>query len=607
MSAEQGIEEHTHVGEPLSVIFRQMDFGYVTTVVGRALEFRGEASESVRSALASSIRKSVRLDGFKDPSKALPQQIREPIMWEILEGGDDKLAGAVLRTWAESHAALHDLAVERLGALDIPAEYPDFKESRFRSQWPRDEWLSECEAFTDDHDGLEFDDVALMLCYVSGRIPEPSYDHDQDPEIESPVFSKWLDELNELPLDALEWTELPKLVTALLSMNADNVVSRHRAMVNDLERKAADVTGGFEAELRYLDLDIGSWTESAVERVTAVPEALDLIEKLNDRLEEYRPVRPQGATRSEEAARSDARRESEEAILGVAARWERLMEEHELRDDEPHEVDFDPGDPDADTGGGGDGRTEDIGQPSSERGAGESDAAGNAEERDSLRAELDQTRRDHDSLRTEVSQLRKENAGLQSDRTLLDRESSDLKNELSRARKESESWRRAYVFVRRNEADAAGGEPVPLRSVSDALALAEKTFPDQLLFALNSKSDRNTPFRKPDEVFDVLAWLSTEYHRLRAEPGANPDFNRLVKEACPGWSYSPGQAEVAKEQFADWYTTTVDGKTYDLYPHIGKGASFDPQNTIRIAFAWDDDLRKVIVGYVGLHQRNRRS
>ena len=599
-------KEHMDVGEPLSAVFRQMDFGYVTEVVGRALEFRGEASESARNSLSSSIGRSVRLDGFKDASKALPQQIREPIMWEILERGDDRLAGAVLRTWAESHAALHDLAVVRLGALDMPAEYPDFKESRFRSEWPREEWLSESEAFTDDHDDLEFDDVALMLCYVSGRIPEPSYDLEGDPEMESPLFSKWLDELNQLPLEAPEWTDIPKFVAALLKMDADNVVSRHRAMVEDLERKVAEVTEGFEAELRYLGLEIGSWTENAVERVTAVPGALDLIEELNGRLEEYRPVRPQGATRSEEAARSDARRECEEAILGVAARWGLLMEEHELIDDEKDETGSDADEPHGEAGTGGDGRIEDDRHSPGERMA-EPDAAGLADERDSLRAELEQSRRDHDSLEAEASQLRKENAGLRSDKTLLDRESSDLKNELTRAREESESWRRAYVFVRRNEADAAGGDPVPLSSVSDALALAEKTFPDKLLLALNSKSDRNTPFRKPDEVFDVLAWLSTEYHRLRTEPGASPDFNRLVKEACPGWSYSPGQAEIAKEQFADWYATTVNGKTYDLYPHIGKGASFDPQNTIRIAFAWADDLRKVIVGYVGLHQRNRRS
>ena len=108
-------------------------------------------------------------------------------------------------------------------------------------------------------------------------------------------------------------------------------------------------------------------------------------------------------------------------------------------------------------------------------------------------------------------------------------------------------------------------------------------------------------------MFDALAWLATQYHRLRTNPGASPDFDKLVKEACPGWSYRPDQAEVTKDQFAQWYTTTVDGKTYELYSHVGKGNSFDPQNTIRIAFAWDDELRKVIVGYIGLHQRTRRS
>ena len=602
MTTEQGYEEQTGEDATLSAVFRQTDFGYVAVVVSRALEFRARASESARSTLASSIRNSVRLAGFKDSSKALPQQLRELVMWEILEGSDDKLAGAVLRTWAESQDSLHDLVVERLGVLAISAEYPDFKGGRFRSEWPRDEWLSESEAVTEDHDDLEFDDVALMLCYVSGRIPEPPYDHEEEPEVESPLFSKWLDELNELPPDAPEWAEFPGFIEALLKADADRIVVRHRAMAEELERRVAHTRVGFGAELLYLDLDIGSWADDAVERITAVPGAIDLVEELNDRLEEYRPVRPQGSTRGEEAERLDARRECEEAILDVAARWDRLMEEHELPDDGPEDAGTDAGQPDVDDRSAGDGPTEAVQQtaePSSQE--------HRADEYDSLRAELEQVRRDNDSLTSANSLLAQENAGLQSDRTLVDRENSDLKNTLSRTREESESWRRAYVLVRRNEADAEGGEPAPLRDVSDALALAERTFPDRLILALNSKSDGNTPFRKPDEVFDVLAWLSTEYHRLRTNPGASPDFNRLVKEACPGWSYSPGQAEVAKEQFADWYATTVDGKTYDLYPHIGKGASFDPQNTIRIAFAWDDDMRKVIVGYVGLHQRNRRS
>ena len=41
--------------------------------------------------------------------------------------------------------------------------------------------------------------------------------------------------------------------------------------------------------------------------------------------------------------------------------------------------------------------------------------------------------------------------------------------------------------------------------------------------------------------------------------------------------------------------------------HVGKGTSFDPQNTIRIAFDWDEEEQRVVVGYIGRHQKNRRS
>ena len=51
----------------------------------------------------------------------------------------------------------------------------------------------------------------------------------------------------------------------------------------------------------------------------------------------------------------------------------------------------------------------------------------------------------------------------------------------------------------------------------------------------------------------------------------------------------------------------MDGRGYQLDEHIGKGTTFDPQNTIRTALAWDDERRLVVIGYVGLHQRPRRS
>ena len=108
-------------------------------------------------------------------------------------------------------------------------------------------------------------------------------------------------------------------------------------------------------------------------------------------------------------------------------------------------------------------------------------------------------------------------------------------------------------------------------------------------------------------MFDALAWLATAYHDRRANPGGSPDFDRLLKESCPGWSYKSSQTEITREQFEEWYTTTWEGKSYVLNPHLGKGISYDPQNTIRIAFDWDDDRKRVVVGYIGMHQRNRKS
>ena len=163
------------------------------------------------------------------------------------------------------------------------------------------------------------------------------------------------------------------------------------------------------------------------------------------------------------------------------------------------------------------------------------------------------------------------------------------------------------MSARMEEVGLPASEESEPRTVRDAIARAEKLFPDRLAIALNSKSEKRNLFQKPQEVFDALAWLATDYHHRRANPGGSPDFDKLLKEACPGWSYKASQTEITREQFEQWYTTTWEGKTYDLSPHLGKGTSHDPQNSIRIAFAWDDERRRVVVGYIGLHQRNRKS
>ena len=596
MTTERETETRNGEGEPLSLVFRKMEFERIKSIVSCALEFRSKTSQSVRSAFASAISRSVRLDGFKDASRAQPRQLLEPVMFEILIEGNNRLAGAVIRAWAESQGELHDLVVERLGGLGVSAEYPDFKEDRFTSTWPVDEWSNLCEAVVEGRDDLDDDEAALMVCYVSGRIPETLHGDEREPEPESPMLLEWLDELRGLPPDAPEWADAPAFVKSVVEIATEKAFALVSIQIDYLEEAVTEIKREFGDELHYLELDMGSWFEEAVDRPDIIPEAVERVSALRYKLVEYIMVRPQAASRSEEARRADERKECEAAILNIAAEWRQMIDNAEPLGDGPP--------PDAE-------ETEDVGAPTAETDAEADGAESNqmipVQEYDALRSQMDRVREEGDSLRSENDRLKQENAGLLSDKTLLDEENSGLRRELSQRRETEESWRRVYVAAMASQSNNAADEPAQMLSVNDALAQAQRAFPDQLLFSLNSKSAKNSPFQKPDEVFEALAWLATEYHSLRTNPGASPDFDMLLKEACPGWSYKPGQAEVTKEQFAEWYTTTVGGKTYEMYHHIGKGISADPRNTVRIAFAWDDDLGKVVVGYVGLHQRTRRS
>ena len=80
-----------------------------------------------------------------------------------------------------------------------------------------------------------------------------------------------------------------------------------------------------------------------------------------------------------------------------------------------------------------------------------------------------------------------------------------------------------------------------------------------------------------------------------------------IGEACSGWTYKASQREESIAKYREWYETLVNGKTWYLGTHIGKGTSRDPRHTIRIGFVRDQENNRVIVGFIGLHQRNRQS
>ena len=565
---------------------------HALSVIDRALDYREESSVSTRDRLNSAINATVNLPGFRDTSVAPRQQLREPIFTAFLSGQGDKLATEVLRAWTEANGSLKSVVTEYLRSREVPVDGPDLQRGVFRAIWPRHEWTAEAERIANGTSDGRFngDDIALMLCCVSGRVPtlEPTL------EMESPLFQKWLDELSDLPPEAPEWDHVDEFTSSLKGLALEKIKERVTVQIEALSDSITEVRDEFVDELRYLELNLSSWSADDVARAGLLETALNLAIDLKSALSEYRPIRPQGPSRSEELLRAPERTKYEKVIIDIVEAWDEMMMVPETTVDQ---------------------RTPDESldevQGEANKAALEIDSVGADDsaghEPGSLDADLDLLRKDNETLVSENHRLKQNRADLQEDKAKLGERISRLRRELSQSREMQEHWRKGYVLASAGQVRPESEQAVQLSSVNDALELAEKSFPDRIRLALNSKSNSVTPFQKPDEVFDALAWLATDYHRLRTSPGDAPNFDKLLKEACPGWSYKPKQTEVTKDQFTEWYTTTHDGKSYELDAHIGKGTSFDPHLTIRIAFDWDDELKQVIVGFVGRHQKNRNS
>ena len=531
---------------------------YSSSVVERALKSRNQASNEAKQAITAAINGAVKdIPQFPNrPASAPPPFLLEPVTHEILHS--DKLAGAVLRVWAESHKDLHDAVVGHLDSVGMPAEYPNFKENRLRGMWPPDTWEHEMETIAGGNGDFDEDDVALMLCYASGKVPDFTDAEDDESYVD---FSAWLADMSALPAGEEEWLEARDFIAAAAKIIEEKETERNRLQVRELEEAIAELAETYSPELGYLERGVESWSADRLP-ADSVTDALLVAYRLDFALAEYRPVRELAPVRSEEAARAEKRRELESRILSLMDDMDRLMSG--------------VGAPEGDTPGEQDPEEKPaVGQEAQPEPAGESEAA--APQPDEALLE------ENDNLQQELR---------------------SLQDELKESRHKEEGWRLSYVeAARRRMAQGGEDEALPVRDVAAAVELAGDLFADGLLFQLNSRSVvRNNPFEDPEAVLGALKWLATTYRRSRVGDGSLPDPDASIREAC-GWFYTSHQSEVTMGRYKDWYVTKVDGKQRRLRDHVGKGNSKDPHHTIRIGFDWDKERQAVIVGFIGQHQQ----
>ena len=358
-STNRALLELTAMFEALSPEFRG-------SVVLRALRARDHVSAEAGRSLDSAIRGSIRLVGYANPALAISSALLDPVSVSVSKS--EKLAAATLQVWAESLEELEKLVSGHLASQGLPTEYPDLTTGRFRGFWEEDVWQRELDWIVDLSEIWSEEDVALMLCYVSGRTivqddgddlpaandpmleiasirdktaapeiaeePEPVVSEPMpavEPltapaaalprlpiipsEIQGPaILNQCISYLSSLSPEDRNWNEaVPTFVDAVSNIRTLKSAQRERRA--SLLEAHTEITQEFAADLEFLEQDTSFWSAQGLTELPDLDRTLELASSLKSLLTEYSDVRRPGATLSEELGRRERRFALEPRII----------------------------------------------------------------------------------------------------------------------------------------------------------------------------------------------------------------------------------------------------------------------------------------------------
>jgi hypothetical protein len=570
----------------------------IVAKVVNALKSKGQLSAKTINDFRDVFKAGKPIPGFNnDPLKAFAPLLKQHMLERI--GREPDLEHLIVGVWADIEPQMRVAVNEHLDSLGRQIYDSDEIDEDF--------WDAQVSLLTEKHDGYDEDDILLMtkVCYANAKIHAAAdanaiSDAQSDGEDEEGdaadivldtaygTLSAVLDRLRTLPAESEAWQqEIPQFAKDLSDLMSVKEEERNRldGLLGDLE----DLQSAFASDLGFFGRSAESWNFANLATSAAISEAARMLADLETALEDYRAISERAETLAEERGRRERRNELEDDIERMLSEIDELSHAAAI-DSEP---------------------TSDLAEQTRQQAQSEA-ASELRQELNALRGEynalLDSNRaikRYTDSSNEEKRALQDEVTGLNADKQALADEVAKLKDQLQISEAQELRWRNAYETEMSNK-DSSAPEPIPseVESVKQATGLAQARYGDKLLFQLNKKSDRDYYYNRPKEVWDALEWLATTYHKSQTGEERVIDLNESIRNTCGGWEYKPNQNDIIFNRYREWYTTSMDGITYELRKHIGKGTGRDG-NIIRIAFNWDEDSQRVIVGYIGPHQRNR--
>lgn len=627
---------------------------YAGHVVKQVLDAREQIPAEIKRALDAAIRNSgVRVPGaqfqHKDVEEAPTHHLQTPVLRKM--HSSDELTEAVLRAWVGIQGDLYESVVQHLQWNDEPTYGPDRRELCFRGFWDARDWQTNYNQFLADRTGFDHNDVGLMLWYVSGKLPPPQSEV-MDPS-ERVDFEHWKELLLALRSDAPQWEQALEFAAAIGDIVLEKEKQRARDAVNQLKTKVEDIWLEFSDELVYLEKNIAQWGSARNIQPEEALETLAKVNNLDSLLSQYRPIRDQAQSRSVESSRAGRRAELEAEIISTVSDLEpafdparspgrlepeltidadspdcEVVPDQEAIDQAPTDLadtgDMEPADPCEEllpvdlvasapdledltlTPEFMDAASEAL-TPISESPEIETEALSPAPEGptpvlESLNSRLEALTPPPDAPDSEPGHGQSADvnvsilAGLQS-----------LREDLEQLKEQLSGSNGAGSPAQDSDALGAGLTPDPANGVqatglAAVVMRAREWYSNRLVFRLNAESwVEGNPYEDDQSVSDALEWLSATYYSARQGEFDHTQLTESLYRACR-WKYSSNQSDTSFFQSEGHYRMLVNGRAYFLNETIGKGVGEDPVNAIRIAFYWDRQRERVVIGYIGQHK-----
>ena len=180
--------------------------------------------------------------------------------------------------------------------------------------------------------------------------------------------------------------------------------------------------------------------------------------------------------------------------------------------------------------------------------------------------------------------------------------------------KESEVWRlqsRVYALESSTPHKRHEGDELLLElkhrveNLPEMVDMFSRIFKDRLHFAEEAYKSAKDFAHCPvlDRAFDLLYHVGTTLFNLKFEEDKPGDIATRF-QAISGFEFAMSEGKQSKKDNSIRASRriSVNGKQYEIWPHIKLGNK--PPKILRVYFAFDDDLKKIVIGHVGKHLKN---